>query len=142
MEKLIELAYQTAMDAHRGQKDKSGVDYFNHCIAVASHVRRGEATIVALLHDVIEDTDISYDDLVEMGIPEHLVEVVWILTRKEGQSYKDYIEGVKKNKIAVEVKLSDLKHNMDLTRLNRDLEDKDLWRVKKYHKYYLQLLNV
>ena len=112
--------------------------------AVLLHVQTDtslETVVVAVLHDIIEDTEVDEEYLLNRGISGHLVEVISLLTRCEGETYEEYIEHIASNKIAIEVKLEDLKHNMDLTRLNREITDKDLERNKKYMKAYFYLLS-
>lgn len=128
---LADKAYEIAKKAHFGQVDKAGVDYIQHPEAVASFVRTDEEKVVAYLHDVIEDTDITLEDLRDYGFPEKVLTAIDILTKKKGQDYQDYLVIVKNNELARVVKLADLRHNSDLTRLNQ-VTQKDLNRCKKY----------
>lgn len=127
MKSQLEIAIQIAEKAHKGQKDRGGNDYIEHCRTVASSVESIEEKIVAYLHDVIEDTDVTEGVLLSEGISDYLVEAVVALTKKEGQSEDDYYESVAKNSLAVKVKLADLSHNMDLSRL-KVVKDKDILR--------------
>ena len=130
---MLELALSIAMEAHRGQFDKAGIDYIEHPIYVASQVDTEEEKAVALLHDVIEDSPVSAEGLLQAGLPETVVTAVQVLTKKKEQDYQTYLETVKKNPLARLVKLSDLKHNSDLSRLS-SITEKDRERLKKYKK--------
>lgn len=114
---LLRIAKEIAFKAHSGQVDKNGHDYILHSIAVASRVRHyGPAyEAAALLHDTIEDSSITYDDLINAGIPAYIADAVALLSRSPGQSYKNFIMAIveSRNPIALEVKLADLDHNTD-----------------------------
>ena len=97
-----------------------------------------EEKTVAMLHDLLEDTAYTEDDLREEGFPAEIIEAVVCLTKTEGEEYADYVERVCQNKLAARVKLADLKDNMDITRLEK-VTDKDFERLKKYHKAYKYL---
>ena len=135
---MIDIALAISKKAHAGQVDKAGVDYIQHPLYVASQVETEQEKAVALLHDVIEDSNITSVDLLTSGLPNEVVTAVQILTKKKGQSYQEYLEKVKTNDLARVVKLADLKHNSDLSRL-KSVSDTDLERVEKYKKaiYYL-----
>ena len=130
---MLELALSIATEAHRGQFDKAGIDYIEHPIYVASQVDTEEEKAVALLHDVIEDSPVSAEELLIAGLPEEVVTAVQVLTKKKEQDYQTYLETVKKNPLARVVKLADLKHNSDLSRLS-SITEKDRERLKKYKK--------
>ena len=130
---MLELALSIATEAHRGQFDKAGIDYIEHPIYVASQVDTEEERAVALLHDVIEDSPVSAEELLQAGLPETVVTAVQVLTKKKEQDYQTYLETVKKNPLARVVKLADLKHNSDLSRLS-SITEKDRERLKKYKK--------
>ena len=130
---MVDLALSIARKAHEGQLDKAGVDYIEHPIYVASQVDTEEEKAVALLHDVIEDSPVSAEGLLQAGLPETVVTAVQVLTKKKEQDYQTYLETVKKNPLARVVKLSDLKHNSDLSRLS-SITEKDRERLKKYKK--------
>ena len=127
---MLELALSIATEAHNGQFDKAGVDYIEHPIYVASQVDTEEKA-VALLHDVIEDSPFTAEELLLAGLPETVVAAVQILSKKKGQDYQTYLENVKSNSLARVVKLADLKHNSDLSRLS-SVTDKDLERLERY----------
>ncbi|MHA3042469.1 GTP pyrophosphokinase [Streptococcus sp. 517s] len=130
---MFELALSIATEAHRGQFDKAGIDYIEHPIFVASQVDSEEEKAVALLHDVIEDSPFTAEELLLAGLPETVVAAVQILSKKKGQDYQTYLENVKSNPLARAVKLADLKHNSDLSRLET-ITDKDLERLEKYKR--------
>ena len=130
---MVDLALSIARKAHEGQLDKAGVDYIEHPIYVASQVDTEEEKAVALLHDVIEDSPVSAEELLQAGLPETVVTAVHVLTKKKEQDYQTYLETVKKNPLARVVKLADLKHNSDLSRLS-SITEKDRERLKKYKK--------
>ena len=128
---MINIALSIAKKAHAGQVDKAGIDYIQHPLYVASQVKTEQEKAVALLHDVFEDSDITAADLLAYGLSNEVVTAVQTLTKKKGQSYQDYLEKVKSNNLARVVKLADLKHNSDLSRL-KTVSNTDYERVKKY----------
>ncbi|MET3558691.1 (p)ppGpp synthase/HD superfamily hydrolase [Streptococcus rupicaprae] len=128
---LADKAHEIAQKAHFGQVDKAGVDYIKHPEAVASFVVTDEEKAVAYLHDVLEDTEVTLEFLREHGFPQKILTAVDVLTKKKGQDYEDYLAVVKSNELARVVKLADLRHNSDLTRLSQ-VTQKDLNRCKKY----------
>ena len=128
-----EKAYEIAKRAHLGQVDKAGEDYIKHPEKVASFVKSDEEKAVAYLHDVIEDTELTLEDLHEYEFSKEVIEAVDIITKKKGEDYQSYLNSVKKNKLARAVKLADLRHNSDLTRLTK-VTEKDIERKEKYQK--------
>ena len=128
-----EKAYEIAKKAHLGQIDKAGEDYIKHPEKVASFVNSDEEKAVAYLHDVIEDTELTLEDLREYGFSEEVLKAVDVITKKKGQDYQTYLNSVKENKLARVVKLADLRHNSDLTRLI-NITEKDRERKEKYQK--------
>lgn len=137
---IVELAFKVAKKAHLRQVDKAGVDYIKHPTTVASFVKTDEEKATAYLHDVIEDTSLTLLDLEEHGFPRSVIEAIDILTKKKGQDYQSYLNLVKTNRLARTVKLADLKHNSDLSRLS-EVTDKDLKRYKKYQEAIKYLNN-
>ncbi len=133
--KLTKKAMNLMFDKHKNQVDKSGAPYVFHPWHVAENMSDEKTTVVALLHDIVEDTDLTLDDLRQMDFPKDVIEAINTLTHKEGISYQEYIQNIGKNPIATEVKLQDLTHNMDLSRLDH-ISDKDLERLKKYKDNY------
>lgn len=127
---LYQQALAIAKDAHKGQVDKAGMDYIQHPLFVASLVEGELAKTVALLHDVVEDSDWT---LRKEGLPEEVVQAVGIITKKRNENYEEYILRVKQNPLARQVKLADLYHNSDLSRL-ANVTDRDRKRVAKYQQ--------
>ena len=130
---LTKKAMIIAFNAHKDQLDKSGIPYIYHPVHLAEQMDDEESTCAALLHDVVEDTEMTFDDLTREGFPESVIEALKLLTHAEGVPYMDYIALAKQNPIAKKVKLADLKHNSDLSRLDR-VDDYALLRVEKYRK--------
>ena len=131
IENMVEKALTIATQAHLGQKDKSGVDYIQHPITVASFVESEEEKIVAYLHDVVEDSDITLDDLREMGFNEEIVFAIDCITKKENETLENYYNRVIQSDLAYIVKMADIKHNSDITRFENPTQ-KDIDRSKKY----------
>ncbi len=130
---LLEKALGIALEAHKGQKDKAGEPYILHPIRVMMAVQTEEEKIVALLHDVIEDSSATIEDLRKHGFDDRILDAVQSLTRNPSLvSYEDTIERIKKTPIAANVKLADLEDNMNIKRIKK-VTDKDLKRIKKYH---------
>ena len=133
-------AYALAKKAHLGQKDKGGNDYIEHPKAVASMMDTDIEKAVAYLHDVVEDTNISFDDLKEYGFPNQIIEALKALTKQKNESYDVYIDRVIRNHIAKKVKLADMKHNSDITRI-KNPSQKDYDRCQKYLDKIQYLIN-
>ena len=124
-------AMQIAFDAHMGQVDKAGVPYIFHPIHVAEQMETEEECIVALLHDVVEDTNITFEDL-DKEFSSVVIEALKLMTHDKSVPYFDYVKRIKNNPIARKVKLADLNHNSDETRIC-NLSSEDIERIKKYH---------
>jgi (p)ppGpp synthase/HD superfamily hydrolase len=124
-------AYFFAQKAHLGQVDKGGNDYFLHPLAVSGKVKEIPLKVIALLHDVIEDTIFTADDLKSVGFSERTILAVMALSRKEDESYDDYLLHLSTNQDAVIVKIADLEHNADLSRISAPTQ-KDFARTQKY----------
>ena len=120
-------------EAHKDQADKSGMPYVFHPFHLAEQMKDEETTIVALLHDVVEDTDYTLAELAEMGFGEPVIAALALLTHDDATDYMDYVRAIKDNPIAKAVKLADLRHNSDLTRLDA-VDEKALARREKYLK--------
>ena len=127
MNSVFETALEIAVNAHKGQVDKNGVAYILHPLAVAGLLDSLELKTIAVLHDTIEDTDVTAY-LLEKGIPKHIVEAVQLLTKPEDEEYESYLRRVKENPLAKQVKLADLANNTDPKRAS-GLNEK---RRKKY----------
>ena len=133
MQKMVKTAERIARRAHAGQVDKAGVPYAHHPAWVAARVEGDDAKAAAWLHDVLEDTSLTADDLRRAGIPEEVVHTVEVLTHAEGESYQDYLERVARHPLAARVKLADLAHNSDLSRIPQPTEQ-DYARIEKYRR--------
>ena len=120
--------------AHAGQVDKSGLPYVFHPFHLAEQMDDEDSVIVALLHDVVEDTEYTLNDLKGMNFGDEVIGALKLLTHDPNVPYMDYIKEVAKNPIATKVKLADLEHNSDLTRLNHSPTEEDLQRVEKYQR--------
>ena len=130
---LTKKAMKLCFEAHKDQTDKSGLPYVFHPFHLAEQMPDEITTAVALLHDVAEDAHITPDALAETGFPPAVTEAVDRLTRREGVPYLAYVAAVKSDPVAKTVKLADLRHNSDLTRLDAVTKE-DLRRVEKYRQ--------
>ena len=128
---MLKKAISLAEKAHQGQVDKGGHPYILHPKRVAERCEPEEEKIVAMLHDVMEDTDYTADDLRKEGFSEEIITALFCLTHQEGEGYMEYIERICENSLAVRVKYADLQDNMDLSRIP-DPTEKDLARLEKY----------
>ena len=135
----LQRAIDIATEAHHGQFDKSGKDYIGHPLRVMEMGRTEEEKIAGVLHDVVEDSDWTFEALEAEGFSQEIIEALKCVTKlSENENYDDFIERVKKNQLAVAVKINDLTDNMDIRRLPY-LSDKDVKRLKKYLKAYKKL---
>lgn len=135
---LLKKALQIATGAHMHQVDKGGMPYILHPIRVANKCKTNEERMVALLHDTIEDTEVTEAYLLSEGFPRNIVNAILSVTRNKNESYEDFIKRSRLNPIGRQVKLHDLEDNMDITRLN-ELTEKDICRLNKYLKAYKYL---
>lgn len=134
----LEKAIIIAAQAHQGQKDKAGYPYILHPLRMMLRISSETERIIAVLHDVVEDTDWTLDALSKEGFPAEVLEAVDCLTRRDDESYEEFIERVKVNPIARRIKIADLEDNMDIRRIS-NLTKKDIQRLKKYHHVWLVL---
>ena len=130
---LTRKAVNLMFEKHKDQRDKSGLPYVFHPWHVAESMEDEITTCVALLHDVIEDTDTTIDEIRDLGFPEEVLGALQLLTHDKNVDYMDYVEKIAGNPVARKVKLSDLKHNSDMTRLLKP-EAKDYARLEKYKR--------
>ena len=130
---LTKKALKLCFEAHKNLVDKTGLPYVFHPFHLAEQMLDEISTIWALLHDVIEDTDYTFNDILSMGFPQEVIDVLLLLTHEDNIPYMEYVEKINENPIANQVKLADLRHNSDLTRLNI-IDEKALARVDKYQK--------
>lgn len=129
---LTNKAMRLAYDAHQGQTDKGGLPYVFHPYHLAEQMPDEASVCVALLHDVVEDADVSFEEL-ERSFPSEVVDAVRLLTRQPGVDYLDYVRAIKSDPIAVRVKLADLAHNSDESRLagRKDVSRTEIARLRK-----------
>lgn len=130
---LTKKAMKLCFAAHKDQVDKSGMPYVFHPFHLAEQMTTEETTVVALLHDVVEDTSYTLEDIAAMGFPKSVTDALTLLPHDDAVSYMEYVTAIKHNSIAKDVKLADLKHNSDLTRLDY-VDAKALQRLEKYRK--------
>lgn len=130
---LTKKAMKISFEAHKNQVDKNGIPYIYHPIHLAEQMEDENTICVALLHDVVEDTDITFEELQKMGFNDDIIEALKLMTHDERVPYMDYVREIKNNSIAAKVKMADLKHNSDLTRLDV-IDEKAKQRVEKYKK--------
>ncbi len=136
---MIEKAIEIALNAHKEQTDKNGQPYILHVMRVGLRGRTENEKIVGILHDVVEDSDWTFDKLAKEGFSETILSALECLTKKsEDEPYEEFIERVKKNPLAVSVKLNDLEDNMDIRRMEV-VQEKDVKRLNKYLKAYKEL---
>lgn len=136
---LLEHAIAIALDVHSGQQDRYGHPYILHPLHVMLQMDTKEEMVAAVLHDVVEDSDTTLDDLRAQGFPEDILHVVDLLTHdKSAMSYDAYVQRLKPNLIARKIKLADLQHNMDIRRL-RQVNPDDAARLEKYHRAWRAL---
>ena len=134
----LQRAIEIAVEAHRGQVQKSGLPYVLHPLALMGAVASVDAKMAAVLHDVVEDTPWTLDDLRAEGYSETVVDALDCLTHRDGESYDDYLDRIAVNELAREVKLADLNDNMNARRIPK-LQPKDLDRLGKYHRAWFRL---
>lgn len=135
----LERAIQIATEAHRGQVDKAGNDYILHPLRVMELGNSLEEKIVGILHDVVEDTDWTFERLADEGFSPIVLDALRCVTKlSEDEPYDHFISRVQANPLAIAVKLNDLSDNMDIWRL-KTLTEKDFIRLQKYHKAYWRL---
>lgn len=137
---MLDKALHLATNAHHGQFDKGGRPYILHPLRVMSYIREDDEELqcMALLHDVVEDTDTTYSDLLEAGMTLRVCEGIMALTKERGYTYEQYKAKVFTNHDAMRVKMADLRHNTDIRRL-KGVTEKDIQRMAKYHQFYLEL---
>ncbi len=126
-------AMRLCFEAHKDQTDKSGMPYVFHPFHVAEQMPDEETTVTALLHDVIEDTHYTLQDLRDMGFAEEVLDALALMTHDKSVPYLDYVAKIRGNRIARTVKLADLRHNSDLTRLD-EIDEETRQRTEKYRE--------
>ncbi len=134
----LERAILIAAQAHEGQKDKSGAPYILHPLRMMMRMDSEAAMIAAVLHDVVEDTAVTFDQLRGEGFSEEILQAVECLTHRDGESYDEFIARAQTSAIARQVKIADLEDNMNVKRIS-EMTPKDLARVEKYHRAWRAL---
>ena len=135
---IIEKSLEIALKAYSGQKDKAGQPYILHPLRIMAKMETEDEMSVAILHDVIEDSDYTANDLLNEGIPSNVVEAVQLLSKVEGENYDQFVDRVLTNNLASKVKKADIEDNINILRLD-SVSDIDLKRVAKYHKAWKKL---
>ena len=132
---LTKKALRLCFDAHKEQVDKTGMPYVFHPFHLAEQMTDEVSTVCALLHDVVEDTDYTLEDLSKMGYPSEVIDVLRLLTHDPEVPYFDYVKAISVNPIAKQVKLADLAHNSDLSRMDgSEIDEWSMARTEKYKK--------
>ena len=136
---LLLKTLELVIKLFEGKTDKAGSPYYNHLLKVYANVDNYDEKIIALLHDVVEDTEVTFDDLKVYGYPENILEALRVLTKKKGEYYPDYIERIidSNNIQALNVKLADLKHNVDINRI----ENPTINDYERINKRYIPAIN-
>lgn len=139
----IDDALELVAANFRGVTDKDGEPYVMHCLRVMMGVDSDDARLVALMHDLVEDTPVTIEDLRQRGFSDAVLDALDLVTHKDEDSYADYVVRLKANPIAREVKLSDLRDNAGLTRVlyREELRDRDTKRIQRYVLSYQFLTN-
>ena len=137
----LERAIEIATEAHRGQFDKAGNNYIGHPLRVMSAGKTLNEKIVGVLHDVVEDSGWTFEQLSNEGFSDEIIAALRCVTKlSEDEPYDEFIERVTKNDLAIAVKINDLSDNMDIRRL-KELTEKDFQRLQKYHRAYTRLIS-
>ena len=137
---MLEKAIQIALEAHKGQTDKAGAPYLLHLIRVMNAGQTEDEKICGILHDLVEDTPWTFEDLRREGVSEEVIRALVYVTKQPDEPYQHFTARIKKNPLATKVKINDLKDNMDITRLTFITEE-DTQRLNKYLRAYHYLLD-
>lgn len=140
MKHVLSAAILFATQKHHGQFDKGGMPYIFHCLKVMHYTKSEDEELlaIAVLHDVIEDTKSTYEELKEVGMTDRVIHGIQCLTKMPGETPEQYLDKVKSNPDAVIVKKADLRHNSDIRRL-KGVSEKDIMRMQKYQKMFIEL---
>lgn len=136
---ILDAAITLACRIHTGQVDKSGKPYILHPLRLMLKFETLDEQIVSVLHDVVEDGNVTLDELRQLGLCEHVIHAIDCLSKRSGEAYEDFIARIRPDELARKVKIEDIRDNLNLTRLPT-LEAKDLERITKYHKALRYLL--
>lgn len=134
-EELLNKAMLIAQESHKKQVDKNGQPYIGHVFRVMNMGKTLDEKICGVLHDIVEDTEWTFEKLETEGFPEHIINALKYLTKNESETYEEFINRVITNNIAVNVKINDLTDNLDVKRY-KELNEKDIERIKKYLRWY------
>ena len=132
---LTKKALKICFDAHKDQVDKTGMPYVFHPFHLAEQMDTEDAVCVALLHDTVEDTDISFEDLINEGFNENIINALKLLTHNDDTPYLEYVARIKENPLTRKVKLADLRHNSDLTRIDLNVD-----KIPPKYNLYLEAI--
>jgi len=140
---LLNKMLVLATNSHAGQFDKGGNPYILHALSVMYGLKSDDEELqcIALGHDIVEDCDVTYVQLKELGFTDRIIDGIRCMTKVPGESYEEYKDKVKGNPDAVLVKMSDLNHNTQITRL-KGVTPKDMARMEKYFHFYLELVSL
>lgn len=131
--KETKKAMKLCFEVHKEQKDKSGLPYVFHPFHLAEQMDDENSVVVALLHDVVEDSEMTFEDLEAMGFHKEVINALKLLTHEDDVDYFEYVNKIKENPLATKVKLADLRHNSDASRLDK-MTQRDIERANKYKK--------
>lgn len=140
LDQQLSLATSIAIGVHKGQFDKNDKPYLNHVFRVMNAGQTLQEKIVGVLHDVIEDSDMTIEDLINYGFETDILDAVNAMTHYENEDYDEYIDRVISNPIAIRVKINDLTDNMDIRRL-KIMDDESIGRLKRYFSAYNKIIN-
>lgn len=137
---MLDTMLVIVTNAHHGQFDRGGNPYILHPLKVMHYIKSDDEELmcIALGHDVIEDTKVTYAELREAGISERVIKGIRALTKQPGQTYEEYKDGVFASIDAMRVKMADLRHNTDIRRL-KGVTEKDIARIAKYQVFYMEI---
>lgn len=140
MKAILARAIALASEKHLGQFDKGGMPYILHPLKVMYFLKTDDLELmaIAVLHDIVEDCDVTWTDLAAAGMTQRIIDGVSALTKRPGEAAAEYFARIVANSDAIKVKLADLRHNSDIRRL-KGITDNDVARMKKYHAMYLEL---
>lgn len=140
MQQLLSKAISIALKAHEGQFDKAGMPYIGHVMRVMQAGKTEDEKIGGVLHDLVEDTNWTFEMLLAEGFPTHIIDALRCVTKlSDDEPYNAFIQRIKTNSLAVAVKINDLTDNLDVRRL-QNITDQDVERLRKYHNAYQELI--
>jgi guanosine-3',5'-bis(diphosphate) 3'-pyrophosphohydrolase len=136
---LLKKALEIAQKTHQNQLDKAGKPYFEHPLRVMNKLELIQDKIVAVLHDVVEDSDLTLEDLIVLGFTPDIIDAIDAITKRPDENYETYLNRVMSNQIALRVKIADMHDNLDISRISHPTE-KDIKRIEKYTQIYPRLV--